>query len=114
MENRYQFPSGPLRGLTLGLNIQYNHDIRRYYYTDAADGGTRKLWKDPNRLNLDLTARYTVRATRRLSWAINLHVVNLLDRQRIIPMASSATGEVILGRPYHTPRLIILTNTFRF
>ncbi|WP_108825248.1 TonB-dependent receptor [Ereboglobus luteus] len=114
MENTYRFTRGPLRGLTLGLNTQYRGDIRRYYYNDVADGGKRKLWKDPNRLNFDATARYTLRVSKSVTWSINLHIVNLLDKQRIIPVASSTTGEIILGRPYYSPRLFILSNTIRF
>jgi hypothetical protein len=114
MENRYRFQSGPLRGLQLGLDVQYSRDIRRYYYTDTYGDGARKLWKDPARLNFDASLRYTVNLAKGRRWEINLQVANLFDRWRIIPVANSTNGLIILGRPYYTPRRFALTNTFRF
>jgi outer membrane receptor protein involved in Fe transport len=115
MENNFNIRSGWFKGLQLGVQVQYQRDVRGFYYYTRNDDGSRRreLWMTPNNWNMDASARYEFQFGKRMLWVIQLNVVNVLDKFDIYPSVDG-TGKIIVARPAYAPRRFVLTNTIKF
>jgi hypothetical protein len=112
--NTYTFTEGRLRGLRLGLTTSFQQNHRAYMYTDAADGGKRKMYYYPNRLLNDLFVSYGFRVTRLVRASVQLNVNNLLDEQRVLYQIASANGTLRYAGWFYTPRRLAITTRLSY
>jgi hypothetical protein len=130
LRSRYDFKSGPVRGLSLGAGMRlrkgrvagavttYELPADIATYADAANGrkvtGTR-LTEAVDQALFDLQITYRRKIWRdKVNWTVQLNVNNVTDEDRfIVNNAHPSTGEPITYR-YQDPRQFILTNTFSF
>jgi outer membrane receptor protein involved in Fe transport len=116
MENTFYIRDGWFKGLQLGVQFQYQRNVRGYYYyvtNPESNVKERKLWMLPNSWNLDASARYEFKFGKRIIWTIQLNVINLLDQFKINPKVDGS-GRIIVGTPGYAPRRFVLTNVIRF
>ncbi|MDR2673930.1 MAG: hypothetical protein LBC18_03450 [Opitutaceae bacterium] len=116
MENTFYIRDGWFKGLQLGVQLQYQRDVRGYYYymlNPESGVRERKLWMSPNTWNMDASARYEFRFGNRIIWTIQLNVTNLLDKFDINPKVDGS-GKIIVGVPGYAPRRYVLTNVIKF
>ncbi|MBL9189207.1 MAG: TonB-dependent receptor [Opitutaceae bacterium] len=114
MVNSYSFYEGRLRGLRLGLTTSLQQQHRAYMYTDAADGGKRKMYYYPNRFLNDFFATYSFRVNRFVRAAVQVNVSNLLDEQRILYQVRSTDGTLRYAGWFNTPRRLAITTRLTY
>jgi outer membrane receptor protein involved in Fe transport len=107
--NTYRFDRGLFRGLSLGASVSWLLDRRGYYYTDASDGGARKLFYYPGQVDMSCHAAYSFKIAKKINVRLQVNVNNLLARQEIISVPSSTDGSIRFGRRNYTPRTFIFT-----
>ena len=112
--NRYNFAAGRLKGLVLGLTTTYQQNMRGYMYTDAADGGKRKMFYFPDRYVHNAFAIYNYRLLGRYPASVQLNVANLFNTNRIYAMRRSADGTIRYTNYTNTPRKSSLTTSVSF
>ncbi len=110
--NRFQVGEGRLRGLVLGLATVYQIGFRAYPYTDAADGGKRKIYYYPDRLENSAFVVFPFKPTRRTQASVQLNVTNLFDRQQVLKLLRNTNGTVRYFTYQYNPRNIALTANF--
>lgn len=106
--------TGPLRGLSLGLNGRADFDAIRYYYNDVAAGNVRRALMGKDTAIANLIVRYQTRLTRRVQWTVQLNLNNLLGTQPLEIYPNAATGLPDNAGFRNDPRTWVLTNTFKF
>jgi len=106
--------TGPLRGLSLGLNGRADFDAIRYYYNDVAAGNIRRALMGKDTAIANLIVRYQTRLTRRVQWTVQLNLNNLLGTQPLEIYPNAATGLPDNAGFRNDPRTWVLTNTFKF
>jgi hypothetical protein len=114
MINRYQFSTGRLRGLVVGLGTIYKRSFRAYRYTDAADGNKRKTFYYPDKFENNFFALYSFKAFAKTRMALQLNVDNAFDRQRVIALPRSTNGVVRYFRQQYAPRKSSLMASLMF
>ncbi len=107
--NRYRFTEGRLRGLVVGLSSSLRLDFRTYAYTDASDGGKRKIFFYPDRLNNDLFALHSVKLWGRTRATLQLNVANLFDVNKVVFRPRSTDGVIRVATYMNAPRKVTLT-----
>lgn len=107
--NRYRFSEGRLRGLIVGLSTTLRLDFRTYAYTDAADGGKRKIFFYPDRLNNDLFALYNFKLWGRTRANVQLNVSNLFDVNKVVYRPRSTDGVIRVATYMNAPRKFTLS-----
>jgi outer membrane receptor protein involved in Fe transport len=112
--NRYQFGSGPLRGLVAGLTSVYQTGIRGYRYTDAADGGLRKTFYHPDWVEHRFFGRYAFKLPRSLRASVQLNISNLLDKQELVALRRSTDGTIRYFAQRYSPRKFVLTTSVAY
>ncbi|MSU48823.1 MAG: hypothetical protein EXS37_07020 [Opitutus sp.] len=112
--NRYQFSSGRLQGLVVGLSSSLKDKNRSYMYNDVADGGRRKMYYSPNRLLHDAFLIYNFKATQRVRASLQLNVANVLDTNSIYYRISSTTGVLRYAFWLNAPRKFSLTTRLMY
>jgi hypothetical protein len=112
--NRYQFTSGRLRGLTVGLSTSYQQNFRAYMYNDAADGGKRKTFYFPNRFLNDLFATYSFKAYRQTRATVQVNVTNLLDRNQVLYLVNSTNGTLRYAQWFNAPRKLSIATSLSY
>ena len=106
--------TGPLRGLSLGLNGRADFEAIRYYYNDLAAGNVRRALMGKDTAIANLIVRYQTRLTRRVQWTVQLNLNNLLGTQPLEIYPNAATGLPDNAGFRNDPRTWVLTNTLRF
>jgi hypothetical protein len=121
LQSRFEFSSGPLRGLGVLGDVQAHVRNRAYHVNyPGADGGTlgteveRRLFRLPNNAVLNLSLTYRRRLGETLTWSTQLNVRNVLNDHRVWVIPSPANGTVLNARLSAQPRLWIWTNTISF
>lgn len=112
--NRFQFGGGRLHGLVFGLSTSLRENHRAYMYTDAADGGRRKMFYFPDRLLHDAFAVYAFKPTKRVRASVQLNVANVLDSNRVLYLLNSTTGAFRYAQWFNSPRKFSLTTSLTF
>lgn len=107
--NRYRFSEGPARGLVVGLSTGLRLNFRTYAYTDAADGGKRKIFFYPDRLNNDLFALYNAKVWGKTRATLQLNVNNLFDVNKVVYRPRSSDGVVRVATYMNAPRKFTLS-----
>ncbi len=112
--NSYSFSEGRLRGLRVGLTTSLQQNHRAYMYTDAADGGARKMYYYPNRFLNDAFASYSFRLNRFVRASVQVNVSNLLDEQRVLYQVRSSDGTLRYAGWFNTPRRLAITTRLTY
>ena len=112
--NRFQISEGRLRGLVFGLATVYQVGFRGYAYTDAADGGKRKIYYYPDKFENSGFAVYNFRPTKRVQASVQLNVSNLFDNQKVLKLLRNTNGTVRYFTYQYNPRNIALTTSLAF
>jgi hypothetical protein len=128
----YDIPSGWFKGLSLGAQFNYRHDIRAHWYYDqnevvndtlavnAKQRYARKLALEPDQWYCDLSAIYIFKLTRRVTWGVAVNITNVFDRWKLYPLQMDMNewghrlGQVVSARPLYSPRTISVSNSVRF
>ena len=111
--NRFQFDQGTLRGLVVGLNSSFRDQHRGYMYTDAADGGKRKMYYFPDRILHDLFALYRLPG-RGLRPTLQLNVTNLFDANQVVYLVRATNGTLRYAQWLNSPRKVAVSTTVAF
>ncbi|MDR2674347.1 MAG: TonB-dependent receptor plug domain-containing protein [Opitutaceae bacterium] len=114
LTNSYRFTGGLFRGLSLGLAASLRHRQRGYYYTDAADNNTRKLFYFPDHFEMACHLSYAFKIARKVDVRLRLNVNNLLDEQEVIAVRAITDGSIRFGRLEYTPRAFIFSAAVTF
>jgi hypothetical protein len=112
--NRYQFDQGRLRGLVIGLSSSLRDNQRGYMYTDAADGGKRKMFYYPDRLLHDLFIVYRLKPIAKTRTTLQVNVTNLMDANEVVYLVRSTNGTLRYAQWLNSPRKLSLTTTVGF
>jgi hypothetical protein len=112
--NRFQIREGRFKGLVFGLATVYQLGIRGYNYTDAADGGKRKLFYYPDQLLNNVFAVYSFKIAQRNRLSLQVNVANVLDEQEIVTLPRSTNGTTRYFAYQYAPRKTSFTATFSF
>ena len=112
--NRYQFDQGMLRGFVVGLSSSLRDNHRGYMYTDAADGGKRKMYYFPDRMLHDLFVVYRLKPWGRVRPALQLNVSNLLDANQVVYLVRATNGTLRYAQWLNSPRKLAVTTTVAF
>jgi len=119
VRTNYEFAREGLKGVTVGGGARYEGKaVTSYSATYDARTGTIKraaLYRDPQAF-LDCNVGYKRRArvfNRGVDWSVQLNVNNVLNRDTIVPLITTETGELVTYR-FPTPREFILTTRFTF
>ncbi|MBI5689593.1 MAG: TonB-dependent receptor plug domain-containing protein [Verrucomicrobia bacterium] len=112
--NRYQFESGRLRGLVLGLSTSLREKHRGYMYTDAADGNKRKMFYFPDRLLNDFFAVYRFVPAPRIRASVQMNVANLLDANQVMYLIRSTNGTLRYAQWLNAPRKISISTSITY
>ena len=112
--NRFQFEQGMLRGLVVGLSSSLRENHRGYMYTDAADGGKRKMYYFPDRLLHDLFVVYRLKPWAKIRTTLQINVSNLLDANEVMYMVRSTNGTLRYAQWLNSPRKLAVTTTVNF
>jgi outer membrane receptor protein involved in Fe transport len=112
--NRFQFSEGRLRGLVVGLSSSLRENHRGYMYTDAADGGKRKMYYFPDRMLHDLFAVYRLKPWGKVRTTLQINVSNLLDANEVMYMVRSTNGTLRYAQWLNSPRKLAVTTTVNF
>ena len=111
--NRFQFDQGTLRGLVFGLSSSFRDQHRGYMYTDAADGGKRKMYYFPDRILHDLFALYRLPG-RGLRPTLQLNVTNLFDANQVVYLVRATNGTLRYAQWLNSPRKVAVSTTVAF
>jgi len=112
--NRYSFTQGRLRGLTVGLNTSLQTGYRAYYYADAADGGTRKMFYFPDRFLNDLFVIYGFTPMRKVRLSFQINVANLFNENQMVKLKNQTNGNLRYAQWFNAPRKLSLTTRLTF
>ena len=112
--NRFQFDRGMFRGLVVGLSSSLRDNHRGYMYTDAADGGKRKMYYFPDRMLHDLFVVYRLKPWGRVRPSLQLNVSNLLDANQVVYLVRATNGTLRYAQWLNSPRKLALTTTVAF
>jgi hypothetical protein len=112
--NRYQFNTGRLRGLVVGLSTSYQTNYRAYMYNDAADGGKRKMFYFPDRFLNDFFAVYRFNVTRRIRSALQVNIANVLDANRVLYLKNQTNGTLRYAQWFNAPRKLSVTSSWSY
>jgi hypothetical protein len=83
-------------------------------YTDAADGGKRKMYYFPDRMLHDLFAVYRLKPWGKVRTTLQINVSNLLDANEVMYMVRSTNGTLRYAQWLNSPRKLALTTTLNF
>jgi hypothetical protein len=116
----YTFPTGWLKGFSLGGTVRAAWKYRAYYYFASGvtpDASGRTLFYLPNQGYFDLITGYTFKFGR-ISWHSQLNVTNMFNHYDVILMpnenAGFTTASTINASFTAQPRGYLWTNTFSF
>jgi outer membrane receptor protein involved in Fe transport len=112
--NRFQVREGRLRGVVFGFATSYRLGIRGYNYTDAADGGKRKIFYYPDQLQNNVFALYTFKLGRRLRATVQANVSNVTDEQKVVALPRSTNGTIRYFAYQYSPRKVSFTTSIAF
>lgn len=112
--NRFQISEGRLRGTVFGVSTIYQVGIRGYNYTDAADGGKRKVFHYPDQFLNNVFALYGFKPGRRLRATLQVNVSNVLDAQEIVALPRNTTGATRYFAYQYSPRKVSTTVSVAF
>lgn len=112
--NRYQFREGKLKGLVVGLSTTYQQKYRGYAYTDAADGGARKIFYYPDKFLNNAFARYPFKLPKGIRASAQINVTNLFDDNTVVRLLRSTDGTFRYAYYQNSPRKISLTASFLY
>jgi hypothetical protein len=112
--NRFQVRDGRLRGTVFGLATIYQAGIRGYNYTDAADGGKRKIFYYPDQILNNVFAVYSFKLAQRYRVSLQANVVNVLDAQKVVALPRSTTGATRYFAYQYAPRKVSFTASVGF
>jgi outer membrane receptor for ferric coprogen and ferric-rhodotorulic acid len=105
----YEFPAGPLKGVSVGGTLQWQRRIRQGY-TDA--GGQHQLYFRPDFARVDLRLGYRLRLDR-TTWNLQLTAQNVFDTQPVEKTLAS-TGALTFVSVNQIPRTFVLSSSLRF
>ena len=97
-----------------GLATVYQVGFRGYAYTDAADGGKRKIYYYPDKFENSGFAVYNFRPTKRVQASVQLNVSNLFDNQKVLKLLRNTNRTVRYFTYQYNPRNIALTTSLAF
>ncbi len=112
--NRYQFHEGRLRGLIVGMNTSYQTGYRAYYYADAADAGTRKIFYFPDRFLNDLFVVYRLPVYKRIRSSVQFNVANLFDENQVVKLKNQLNGNLRYAQWFNSPRKLSITTRLSY
>lgn len=112
--NRFQIREGKLRGTVFGVSTVYQAGIRGYNYTDAAEGGKRKIFYYPDQILNNVFAVYNFKFAKRYHASLQANVANVLDEQKIVALPRSTTGATRYFAYQYAPRKFSVTATVGF
>lgn len=124
-QNRYQFGSGPLRGVAVFGDVQTYWKNRAYYVNYPGSNGStlgtqvsRQLYRLPTATVVNLGVSYKHRGLPwlggRYTWVTQLNVRNALNHYRVWVVPTASNGAVLNARLSAQPRLFVWTNTIEF
>ncbi|MDO8541333.1 MAG: TonB-dependent receptor plug domain-containing protein [Opitutaceae bacterium] len=114
MINRYQFASGRLRGVVVGLSTSFHENYRTYMYTDAADGGKRKTFYFPNRFLNDMFVVYSFSPVKRVRASVQVNVSNLFNANQVVYLPRGTDGTLRYAQWFNTPRKLAVTTRLSY
>jgi hypothetical protein len=112
--NRFQISEGRFKGTVFGLATVYQIGIRGYNYTDAADGGKRKIFYYPDQILNNVFAVYSFKIAQRYRVSLQANVSNVLDEQEVVTLPRSTNGTTRYFAYQYAPRKVSFTATFGF
>ncbi len=112
--NRYQFTSGRLNGLVVGLSTSYQEKYRAYMYNDAADGGRRKTFYFPDRFLNDFFASYRFKVTNRVRSSVQINIANAFDSNDVINLVRGTDGTLRYAQWLNAPRKLTITSSWSY
>ena len=112
--NRYQFSTGRLKGLVLGLSTSYQQNYRAYMYNDSADGAKRKMFFFPDRTLHDVFIVYRFAPVRRVRSTVQLNIANALDANRVLYLVNSTNGTLRYAQWFNAPRKFSVTTSLTY
>lgn len=117
--SNYDFDSGFLKGVNVGVGMRYESDIViGYAPLPGATANTVSFdlahpYKGPSETNYDFWIGYTRKLTRNIDWQIQLNVRNAFVGNELIPVTTQPDGSPA-GFRIRPPQTWTLTNTFNF